>query len=115
MGQVEVINSNEVEQRDAVLAIEAGREELSRLELDLAATVERMLDVARGIGEAKRAAGLGVVDLTKEQVALVRIKDTLTASGMPPQRSMQVATAIVLTRREVQLKSLASQPINNAE
>lgn len=115
MAQAEQLTIEQDTHGEALLAIESGREELAHLEGELGAVIERMLIVAQGIGEAKRAAGLGVLNLAKEQEAILRIKNMLGASGMPESRATQMAVSLVLTRREVQLVKSAGEPVNNAE
>jgi chorismate mutase len=89
--------------KDAAVA-ELGRcrEEIERIDNEIIALLARRLTLGKRTGDLKRAAGLPILDPTREAAVIRRVTETAREAGLPPEPIREVFWQIVGMSRRVQ-------------
>lgn len=75
--------------------VDALRDAIARVDLDLVALAARRLELAREVGEIKRAAGLPLVDYAQERLVLDRAREAAVAAGLDAPLAESIVGALI--------------------
>jgi len=77
------------------------REEIERIDNSIISLLAERLSLGKRTGELKRAAGLPILDPTREAAVIRRVTASARAAGLPPEPIREVFWQIVgMSRRE---------------
>ncbi|MEP6491102.1 MAG: chorismate mutase [bacterium] len=78
------------------------REEIEAIDRDIIALLAKRLDLGKRTGSLKRAAGLPILDPTREAAVIRRVTSVAREAGLPPEPIREVFWQIVGMSRRVQ-------------
>jgi chorismate mutase len=88
--------------KEAALAeLTVCREQIERIDNDIISLLAERLALGKRTGQLKRAAGLPILDPTREAAVIRRVTASARAAGLPPEPIREVFWQIVgMSRRE---------------
>jgi len=78
------------------------REEIERIDNEIIALLARRLGLGKRTGELKRAAGLPILDPTREAAVIRRVTGVARDAGLPPEPVREMFWQIVGMSRRAQ-------------
>jgi chorismate mutase len=90
------------ESTDAMAELGRCREEIERIDKEIITLLARRLDLGKRTGTLKRAAGLPILDPTREAAVIRRVTSVARDAGLPPEPIREVFWQIVGMSRRVQ-------------
>lgn len=91
------------ESRDEPLAeLSRCREEIERIDNEIIGLLGRRLAIGKRTGDLKRAAGLPILDPTREAAVIRRVTEAARDAGLPPEALRDVFWQIVGMSRRAQ-------------
>ena len=94
--------SQPAESADALDELARCREEIERIDNEIISLLARRLGLGKRTGELKRAAGLPILDPTREAAVIRRVTGVAREAGLPPEPVREVFWQIVGMSRRVQ-------------
>ena len=86
---------------DALAELAQCRDEIERIDNDILGLLARRLALGKRTGDLKRAAGLPILDPTREAAVIRRITEVARNSGLPTEPVREIYWQIVgMSRRE---------------
>lgn len=86
--------------------LERLRSEIEQVDQELVRLIARRIDIARSIGEAKKAAGLPTLDPAREAQLLRRIGTLAREAGLEPEELRAVFWQLISMTRRAQTGDL---------
>lgn len=94
--------SSDKERADAMAELGRCREEIERIDKEIIDLLARRLSLGKRTGALKRAAGLPILDPTREAAVIRRVTTVARDAGLPPEPIREVFWQIVGMSRRVQ-------------
>src|SRR6185503_367798 len=86
---------------EALTQLAQCRDEIERIDNQIVTLLSERLSLGKRTGELKRAAGLPILDPTREAAVIRRVTASARAAGLPPEPIREVFWQIVgMSRRE---------------
>jgi monofunctional chorismate mutase len=86
----------------ALSELVACRDEIERLDNEMIALLARRMVLGDRIGQLKRAAGLPILDPTREAAVIRRVTETAREAGLPAEPAREIFWQIVGMSRRAQ-------------
>ena len=86
----------------ALSELVACRDEIERLDNEMIALLARRMVLGNRIGDLKRAAGLPILDPTREAAVIRRVTETAREAGLPAEPAREIFWQIVGMSRRAQ-------------
>ena len=99
----------------AVAELTRCREEIERIDNEIIALLARRLTLGKRTGDLKRAAGMPILDPTREAAVIRRVTERARDAGLPPEAAREVFWQIVGMSRRAQEPSLGGASSGGAE
>lgn len=87
---------------DALTELAACRDEIERLDKEILGLLARRLMLGKRTGALKRAAGLPILDPTREAAVIRRVTETARDAGLPAEPVREIYWQIVGMSRRAQ-------------
>lgn len=86
---------------DALTELAQCREQIERIDNNIISLLAERLALGKRTGQLKRAAGLPILDPTREAAVIRRVTESAREAGLPPEPIREVFWQIVgMSRRE---------------
>jgi chorismate mutase len=93
--------SDDASKAAALTELARCREEIERIDMSIISLLAERLALGKRTGELKRAAGLPILDPTREAAVIRRVTASARDAGLPPEPIREVFWQIVgMSRRE---------------
>jgi monofunctional chorismate mutase len=93
------------EKGEALTELAQCRDEIERIDNELIALLSRRLTLGKRTGDLKRAAGLPILDPTREAAVIRRVSERAREAGLPTEPVREVFWQIVGMSRRAQEQS----------
>lgn len=87
---------------DALEELARCRDQIERLDNDIISLLAQRLALGKRTGDLKRAAGLPILDPTREAAVIRRVTERAREAGLPPEPAREIFWQIVGMSRRTQ-------------
>jgi chorismate mutase len=94
--------SGPANKHDALAELAACRDEIERIDNEVISLLAKRLALGKRVGELKRAAGLPILDPTREAAVIRRITGAARDAGLPSEPVREVFWQLVAMSRRAQ-------------
>jgi chorismate mutase len=93
---------SDADREAAVAELARCRDEIERIDNEIITLLARRLTLGRRTGDLKRAAGMPILDPTREAAVIRRVTERARDAGLPPEAAREVFWQIVGMSRRAQ-------------